>query len=167
LRAFDFVTTIYLSLGSNIGDRAANIAGAVSALAQHGVRVTRQSSLYETEPVDFRDQDWFLNCVVEAQTDMEPAEIMDALLQIERSLGRHRLVPKGPRLIDIDILLYGSSVVRTPELEIPHPRMADRRFVLVPFHEIAPDALHQVLKKTIAELLRSTSDHSEVRKVVS
>lgn len=161
------MTTTYLSLGSNIGDRAANIAPAVSALAQHGVRVTRQSSLYETEPVDFRDQDWFLNCVVEAQTDLEPAEIMDALLQIERSLGRHRLVPKGPRLIDIDILLYGSSVVRTPELEIPHPRMADRRFVLVPFNEIAPDTLHPVLKKTIAELLRSTPDRSEVRKVVS
>jgi len=160
------VTTIYLSLGSNIGDRAANIARAVSALAQHGVRVTRQSSLYETEPVDFRDQDWFLNCVVEAQTDLEPAEIMDALLQIERSLGRHRLVPKGPRLIDIDILLFGLSVVRTPELEIPHPRMAERRFVLVPFNEIASDALHPFLNKTIAELLATTPDVSEVRKAV-
>jgi 2-amino-4-hydroxy-6-hydroxymethyldihydropteridine diphosphokinase len=161
------VTTTYLSLGSNIGDRAANVARAVSALAQHGVRVTRQSSLYETEPVDFRDQDWFLNSVVEAQTELEPAQLMDALLQIERALGRHRLVTKGPRLIDIDILLYGSSIVRTPALEIPHPRMAGRRFVLVPFHEIAPDALHPVLKKTIAELLRSTSDHSEVRKAAS
>jgi 2-amino-4-hydroxy-6-hydroxymethyldihydropteridine diphosphokinase len=161
------VTTTYLSLGSNIGDRATNIARAVSALAPYGVRVTRQSSLYETEPVDFRDQDWFLNCVVEAQTELEPAELMDALLQIERSLGRHRLVPKGPRLIDIDILLFGSSIVRTPELEIPHPRMADRRFVLVPFNEIAPDTLHSVLKKTIAELLETTSDRSEVRKAAS
>jgi 2-amino-4-hydroxy-6-hydroxymethyldihydropteridine diphosphokinase len=161
------VTTIYLSLGSNIGDRAANIARAVSALGSHGVRVTRQSSPYETEPVDFRDQDWFLNCVVEAQTDSAPAKVMDALLQIERALGRHRLVPKGPRLIDIDILLYGSSVVRTPELEIPHPRMADRRFVLVPFNEISPDALHPVLNKTIAELLGSTPDRSEVRKAVT
>ena len=161
------MTTTYLSLGSNIGDRAANVARAVSALAQHGVRVTRQSSLYETEPVDFRDQDWFLNSVVEAQTELEPAQLMDALLQIERALGRHRLVPKGPRLIDIDILLYGSSIVRTPELEIPHPRMADRRFVLVPFNEIAPDALHPALKKTIAELLGSTPDRSEVRKAAS
>jgi 2-amino-4-hydroxy-6-hydroxymethyldihydropteridine diphosphokinase len=160
------VTTIYLSLGSNIGDRAANIARAVSALAQHGVHVTRQSSLYETEPVDFRDQEWFLNCVVEAQTELEPAELMDALLQIERALGRHRLVPKGPRLIDIDILLYGSSVVRAPELEVPHPRMADRRFVLVPFNEIAPDTLHPVLNKTIAELLATNPDVSEVRKSV-
>jgi 2-amino-4-hydroxy-6-hydroxymethyldihydropteridine diphosphokinase len=166
LRAFDFVTTVYLSLGSNIGDRAANIARAISALAQHGVRVTRQSSLYETEPVDFRDQEWFLNSVAEAQTELEPAELMDALLQIERALGRHRLVPKGPRLIDIDILLFGSSIVRTPELEIPHPRMAERRFVLVPFSEIAPDAFHPVLKKTIAELLGSTPDRSKVRKAV-
>jgi 2-amino-4-hydroxy-6-hydroxymethyldihydropteridine diphosphokinase len=161
------VTTIYLSLGSNIGDRAANIARAVSALAQHGLRVTRQSSLYETEPVDFREQDWFLNCVVEAQTELGPAELMDALLQIERSLGRHRLVPKGPRLIDIDILLFGSSIVRAPELEVPHPRMAERRFVLVPFNEIAPEALHPALKRTIAELLGATLDRSEVRKVVS
>ena len=161
------MTTIYLSLGSNIGDRAANIARAVSALAQHGLRVTRQSSLYETEPVDFREQDWFLNCVVEAQTELGPAELMDALLQIERSLGRHRLVPKGPRLIDIDILLFGSSIVRAPELEVPHPRMAERRFVLVPFNEIAPEALHPALKRTIAELLGATLDRSEVRKVVS
>jgi len=161
------VTTIYLSLGSNIGDRAANIARAVSALAQHGVRVTRQSSLYETEPVDFREQDWFLNSVVEAETDLTPGEVMDALLRIERSLGRRRLVPKGPRLIDMDILLFGSSIVRTPELEIPHPRMAERRFVLVPFNEIAPGAWHPVLKKTIAELLAEVPDPSEVRPFIA
>ena len=157
------MTKVYLSLGSNIGDRAGNIARAVAALASHGVRVTRESSLYETEPVDFREQDWFLNSVVEAETDLTPGEVMDALLRIERSLGRRRLVPEGPRLIDMDILLFGSSIVRTPELEIPHPRMAERRFVLVPFNEIAPGAWHPVLKKTIAELLAGVPDPSVVR----
>lgn len=157
------MTKVYLSLGSNIGDRAGNIARAVAALASHGVRVTRESSLYETEPVDFREQDWFLNSVVEAETDLTPAEVMDSLLRIERALGRQRLAPKGPRLIDMDIVLFGSSIVRTPELEVPHPRMAERRFVLVPFNEIAPGVWHPVLKKTIAELLAEVSDPSEVR----
>jgi 2-amino-4-hydroxy-6-hydroxymethyldihydropteridine diphosphokinase len=167
LRQFDSVTTIYLSLGSNMGDRARNMGRAVAALASHGVRVMRQSSLYETEPVEFRDQDWFLNSVVEAETDLTPEGLMDALLDVERSLGRRRLVPKGPRLIDLDILLFGSSSVRTPGLEIPHPRMAERRFVLVPLSEIAPDAWHPVLQKTIAALLAGSSDQSAVRPAVT
>jgi 2-amino-4-hydroxy-6-hydroxymethyldihydropteridine diphosphokinase len=128
-----------------------------------GVRVTRVSSLYETEPVEMREQPWFLNCVVEAETDLLPQELMDALLEIERGMGRERRAPKGPRLIDMDILLYGSSVVKTPGLEIPHPRMAERRFVLVPFAEIAPGVRHPVFKKTIAELLAETPDRSQVR----
>lgn len=155
--------TIYLSLGSNIGDRAENIARAVAALAEHGVRVTRQSSLYETEPVELREQEWFLNGVVSAQTDLAPRDLMAALLAIERSLGRERTVPKGPRIIDIDILLFGDDVVKEPQLEIPHPRMAARRFVLVPFAEIAPDACHPVLRKSIGALLSETPDRSEVR----
>jgi 2-amino-4-hydroxy-6-hydroxymethyldihydropteridine diphosphokinase len=157
------MNTIYLSLGANIGDRAQNIARAIEALASLGVRVTRQSSLYETEPVDMHSDDWFLNCVVEAETVLTPEQLMRALLEIERSLGRERRVVHGSRMIDMDILLFGSSVVRAPALEIPHPRMADRRFVLVPFAEIAPGARHPVFKKTIAELLAETADRSEVR----
>src|SRR5271154_891337 len=124
------MTGMYLSLGSNIGERADSIARTIAELPGHGVRVVRRSSLYETEPVEFLAQGWFLNCVVEVETDLAPVELMQALLEIERSMGRERVLPKGPRIIDMDILLYGSHVVRGPELEIPHPRMAERRFVL-------------------------------------
>jgi 2-amino-4-hydroxy-6-hydroxymethyldihydropteridine diphosphokinase len=156
---------IYLSLGSNIGDRAQNISSAILALPLHGARVAKQSALYETEPVEMQAQDWFLNCVVEIETNLQPQELMDVLLKIERSMGRERLVPKGPRIIDIDILLFGPTVVKESQLEIPHQRMASRRFVLVPFAEIASEVVHPVLKKTILQLLEGTPDHSEVRRV--
>jgi len=157
------MTTVYLSLGANIGDRAQNIARATAALAGRGVRVTRQSPLYETEPVEMTSESWFLNCVVEAETDLTPDQLMRALLGIERELGRERRVARGDRPIDIDILLYGSSVVRSEEVEIPHPRMAERRFVLAPLAEIAPQTVHPVLKKTVAALLAATRDRSLVR----
>lgn len=154
---------IYLSLGSNIGDRALNISRAIESLPVHGVHVVQQSSPYETEPVELRDQEWFLNGVVEVETKLTPQRLMQALFEIERSMGRLRLAPKGPRIIDMDILLFGSTIVHEPGLQIPHPRMAGRRFVLVPFAEIAAGAIHPVLKKTIAELLDETPDRSEVR----
>jgi 2-amino-4-hydroxy-6-hydroxymethyldihydropteridine diphosphokinase len=159
--------SIYLSLGSNLGDREANLRAAIAALEDAGVHVGRVSSLYETEPVDFLQQPWFLNCAVEGETELKPLELLRALREIEAKMGSKKLVAKGPRLIDMDILLYGEETIDTPELQVPHPRMRLRRFVLVPLAEIAPELQHPSWSGTVSDLLASTLDRSEVRSAPS
>ena len=142
----------YLSLGSNIGDREAHLREAIRQLGTTG-KVSALSSFYETEPVEFTQQSLFLNCAVRLETSLAASDLMSRLLEIERELGRERVLKKGPRTIDIDILLFGDLVVNSAELTIPHPAMAERRFVLEPLAEIAPGVVHPVLKKTVRELL--------------
>ena len=155
--------TVYLSLGSNVGDRAKNLREAIAALGNAGASVVRVSSVYETEPVDYLDQPWFLNCAAEAETELAALDLLHAARGIEAQMGSKKLIAKGPRLIDIDILLYGSEVIDTPELQIPHPRMHLRRFVLEPLAEVAPKVQHPVSHLSISELLTRTPDKSAVR----
>jgi 2-amino-4-hydroxy-6-hydroxymethyldihydropteridine diphosphokinase len=150
------VKTVYLSLGSNLGDRRGTLLDAVARLEAPDFRIRRVSSIYETEPVDFRDQPWFLNLVLEAETELFPKQLLARIRKVELGLGRKRLRKKGPRSIDIDILLYGETVIESAELAIPHPRLTERRFVLEPLAELAPQLRHPVTRQTIAELLAGT-----------
>ena len=156
---------VYLSLGSNVGDREIQLRDALRRLGANG-RVVAVSSFYETEPVEFTDQAWFLNCVVGLETTETPEQLMMALLQIEQQMGRRRIQKKGPRAIDIDILLFDEAIVDSPALTIPHPAMHQRRFVLEPLAEIAPEVRHPVLKKTVRELLDALPAGQIVRRVI-
>ncbi|MBI3665589.1 MAG: 2-amino-4-hydroxy-6-hydroxymethyldihydropteridine diphosphokinase [Acidobacteria bacterium] len=158
------MNTVYLSLGSNLGDRASNLDRAVAELRGAGVEVQRVSSLYETEPVGRRAQPWFLNLVAEAETELFPVQLLGRLQTIEIRLGRRRDVVQGPRTIDIDILFYGNFRIRSERLVVPHPRLEQRRFVLEPLAELAPELRHPVSRLTIRELLASTADRSAVRR---
>ena len=157
---------VYLSLGSNVGDREIQLRDALRRLAAIG-RVVGVSSFYETEPVEFTDQAWFLNCVVGLETTETPEQLMMALLQIEQQMGRRRIQKKGPRTIDIDILLFDEAIVDSPALTIPHPAMHQRRFVLEPLAEIAPEVRHPVLEKTIRELLEALPAEQIVRRFIA
>jgi 2-amino-4-hydroxy-6-hydroxymethyldihydropteridine diphosphokinase len=155
---------VYISLGSNVGDRAANLRAAVERLGEIG-SIKAKSGSYETEPVELRDQPWFLNSVIALETSLSPVELLKKVLAIEQEMGRIRMRDKGPRSIDIDILLFGEKIVEERGLKIPHPAMHQRRFVLEPLAEIAPEAVHPKLQKTARELLAALPVGQLVRRL--
>ena len=156
--------TVYIALGTNIGERDANLLQALLLLPESGVHIRRVSSIYETEPVDYLDQEWFLNAVLEGETELDALDLLSALRVIEARMGSKKAFAKGPRKIDLDILLYGNETIDTPELQVPHPRMLERKFVLIPLAEIAPGLRHPSWKAGVAHLLAASSDHSAVKK---
>lgn len=155
--------TVYLSLGSNVGDRRQHLNSALDLLRAAGANILRVSRVYETEPQDLRAQPRFLNLVAEAETRLFPLQLLHAIQRVERRLGRKRIVSKGPRTIDIDILLFGGSVIDTEELQIPHPRMAARRFVLEPLAELAPDLRHPLTRAPVRQMLDAVMDQGARR----
>ncbi len=153
---------VFLSLGSNLGDRATVLRAALDELPHRGVQVRAVSPFFRTEPVEFTAQPWFVNCVAEVETGLMPMQLLKTLQSVERDLGRRPGIPKGPRRIDIDILLYENVVVQSPALTIPHAGLAERKFVLIPLREIAPGLRHPVSQRTVLEMLRDTKDTSRV-----
>jgi 2-amino-4-hydroxy-6-hydroxymethyldihydropteridine diphosphokinase len=157
------LTTVYLSLGSNLGDREANLRHARERFRTDELCLLRESSIYETEPRDVPEQPWFLNQVVEVETSLLPRELLEKLQRIETEMGRKRTIPKGPRTIDLDILLAGNAIITTPNLEIPHPRLADRRFVLEPLAELSPELRHPRTRITVREMLARVASQAVSR----
>jgi 2-amino-4-hydroxy-6-hydroxymethyldihydropteridine diphosphokinase len=155
--------TVYLSLGSNLGNRGVNLENAISKLNQLG-NVVAVSSFYETEPVEVTAQPWFLNCAIKLDTEKMPKQLLKGILDVEQEMGRKRTQNKGPRNIDIDILLFGNSIVEAKGLTVPHPALHERRFVLEPLAEIAPEVRHPVFKKTIREMRDALPAGQTVRK---
>lgn len=155
---------VYLSLGSNLGDREANLSGALQLLG-NSLQVKDVSSLYETEPVGVADQPAFLNIAVSADTELDPESLLQTAKQVETTVGRRPSFRWGPRAIDIDILLYGDRVIKSDRLTVPHAEMTNRAFVLVPLSEIASTTVHPVLTRTIAQLRDSVPGHETVRRI--
>lgn len=155
----------YLGLGSNLGDRIKNLGKAISQLSHHPlIKITSSSSFYETEPVGYRNQGWFINQAIRIETTLCPIELLETIKGIERQLGREKGVKWGPRTIDIDILFYEDTILDTPHLTIPHPLIHERMFVLATLAEIAQSFIHPILDKTIREILIDITDKNLVKK---
>ncbi len=153
----------YIGIGSNLGSPLENCERSLTRLEEHPkIKVTARSSFYETEPVGPKDQSWFVNAAAQVTTDLEPLALLDALLAIEGGMGRVRNEKWGPRIIDLDILLYEDRVLNSTRLEIPHPEMIQRRFVLAPLAELAPDLVHPIEKDTIQHLLSALPEDKKV-----
>ncbi|MBI5181605.1 MAG: 2-amino-4-hydroxy-6-hydroxymethyldihydropteridine diphosphokinase [Nitrospirae bacterium] len=156
----------YLGIGSNIGNKIENCKKAIELLNEHTqVKVLKISGFYETEPVGYKEQEWFVNCAVEIKTDLNPQELLLLCQTIESKLGRERKIKYGPRIIDLDILLYNNDIIDNKDLKTPHPEMQKRGFVLKPLSDIAPDAVHPVLKRKIADLMVDITEKSIVKKI--
>ena len=154
---------VYLALGSNLGDRQAYLKSAVESLSFGDIELVRSASIYETEPRDLVDQPWFLNTVVEANTLLSPEQLLETCLDVEEENSRRRTEVKEPRTLDIDIIFYGDRIVRKPGLSIPHPAFRQRRFVLEPLAEIAPDFVDPITGYTVRQLLKDVYDSGEIR----
>lgn len=158
--------TIYLGMGSNIGDSHAHLAHAREQIAKCIGAITNVSSVYRTAPWGKTDQADFLNQVIEVCTELDPFQVLEALLAIERNTGRERREKWGARTLDLDLLFYADYRIQTQGLTVPHPRLVDRNFVLAPLAEIAPNLVHPGYNRTVVELLQSSPDHSEVSRLV-
>jgi 2-amino-4-hydroxy-6-hydroxymethyldihydropteridine diphosphokinase len=159
----EMLEDVYIGFGSNLGDRVAQVREALRRLlSQTRMEAVRVSSLYRTEPVGLEEQGWFVNGAAWLRSRLGPRELMGRLLELEARMGRVRETPGGPRVIDLDLLLYGDAVMDEPGLRIPHPRFHERRFVLVPLCEIAPEVRHPVLGMTIREILEGLEDSKAV-----
>ncbi|MFB3042576.1 MAG: 2-amino-4-hydroxy-6-hydroxymethyldihydropteridine diphosphokinase [Candidatus Poribacteria bacterium] len=156
--------TAYISFGSNVGDRLVHINQALQYLSEaDGILLTKVSSLYETEPVGYEEQDWFLNGVVAVETGLSPRQLLKVLQQIEKRIGRQQRKRWGPREVDLDLLIFEQRCINTPDLIVPHPEMHQRRFVLIPFAEIAPDTIHPILRQNIQTLLDDLPTEKDVQ----